>query len=332
MLFRSGEVEARNVQSRIGMSLEERRNSLAKLTEDVRREDQIFIKNTFSASMHPSRAEFISAIEDLANSIHIPVDIIGDIDELSDSVAKRKIEAGYNIKGWFIPETNNVAIYLPNIFGVEDAQRTVFHEVVAHYGLRMMFGDHFDIFLDNVYNNATSEIQGKIMYATHGDPAKRLVATEEYLAKLVERGFHNKEEISFWKKAKFAFIDMLRQAGVKLGFKLHDNDLRGILWKSYQNLCQKDASVWRDEQGKGIVEKSNVTSLLSTDKEFKSAVEKNEYIKLCQLKESGYVPSKNVMQSLNSISGKALVAVQKIFGLNSMGDSLAEVETLQGWL
>ena len=328
----SGEVEARNVQSRIGMSLEERRNSLAKLTEDVRREDQIFIKNTFSASMHPSRAEFISAIEDLANSIHIPVDIIGDIDELSDSVAKRKIEAGYNIKGWFIPETNNVAIYLPNIFGVEDAQRTVFHEVVAHYGLRMMFGDHFDIFLDNVYNNATSEIQGKIMYATHGDPAKRLVATEEYLAKLVERGFHNKEEISFWKKAKFAFIDMLRQAGVKLGFKLHDNDLRGILWKSYQNLCQKDASVWRDEQGKGIVEKSNVTSLLSTDKEFKSAVEKNEYIKLCQLKESGYVPSKNVMQSLNSISGKALVAVQKIFGLNSMGDSLAEVETLQGWL
>ena len=138
--------------------------------------------------------------------------------------------------------------------------------------------------------------------------------------------------ISFWKKAKFAFIDMLRQAGVKLGFKLHDNDLRGILWKSYQNLCQKDASVWRDEQGKGIVEKSNVTSLLSTDKEFKSAVEKNEYIKLCQLKESGYVPSKNVMQSLNSISGKALVAVQKIFGLNSMGDSLAEVETLQGWL
>lgn len=328
----SGEVEARNVQSRMGMSPEEKCNSLAKLTEDVRREDQIFIKNAFSGSMHPSQAEFISAIEDLANSIHIPVDIIGDIDELSDSVAKRKIEAGYNIKGWFIPETNNVAIYLPNISGVEDAQRTVFHEVVAHYGLRMMFGDHFDIFLDNVYNNATSEIQGKIMYATHGDPAKRLVATEEYLAKLAERGFHNQEEISFWKKAKFAFIDMLWQAGVKLGFKLHDNDLRGILWKSYQNLCQKDASVWRDEQGKGIVEKSNVTSLLSTDKEFKSAVEKNEYIKLCQLKESGYVPSKNVMQSLNSISGKALVAVQKIFGLNSMGDSLAEVETLQGWL
>ena len=328
----SGEVEARNVQSRMGMSPEERRNSLAKLTEDVRREDQIFIKNAYSGSIHPSQAEFISVIEDLANSIHIPVDIIGDIDELSDSVAKRKIEAGYNIKGWFIPETNDVAIYLPNISGVEDAQRTVFHEVVAHYGLRMMFGDHFDIFLDNVYNNATSEIQGKIMYATHGDPAKRLVATEEYLAKLAERGFHNKEEISFWKKAKFAFIDMLRQAGVKLGFKLHDNDLRGILWKSYQNLCQKDASVWRDEQGKCIVEKSNVTSLLSTDKEFKSAVEKNEYIKLCQLKESGYVPSKNVMQSLNSISGKALVAVQKIFGLNSMGDSLAEVETLQGWL
>ncbi len=39
----AGEVEARNVQSRLGMTDEERRNSLASETEDVSREDQIFL-------------------------------------------------------------------------------------------------------------------------------------------------------------------------------------------------------------------------------------------------------------------------------------------------
>jgi hypothetical protein len=39
----AGEVEARNVQKRLGMTDEERRNSLAAETEDVAREDQIFL-------------------------------------------------------------------------------------------------------------------------------------------------------------------------------------------------------------------------------------------------------------------------------------------------
>lgn len=432
----SGEVEARNVQSRMNMTPEERRNSLARLTEDVRREDQIFIKESFSGSIYLPKAEFIPAIESLSDSLHVPVDIINDIDELPDSVAKRKIEAGHNIKGWFVPRTNNVAIYLPNISSPDDAYRTVMHEAVAHFGLRKMFGEHFDNFLDNVYNNATSEIQGKIMYATHGDTAKRLVATEEYLAKLAERGFHNKQEVSLWKKVKFAFIDMLHQAGVKLGFKLHDNDLRGILYKSYLNQVMeassnntkilnmktennettlkagtsalrseiKDASstkiklvvykehtlgyilpelpnsvqILHSSPLKGAIGTTNLQNNYhinnlneirlasekdfddfrvdfkgyddkqiyeyedtpnkeiasgSLDEEFKVAVEKSDFVKLDLMKTEGYVPTKEVIQSLSNIaSTSSLVAIQKIYGLSSMGDSLAEMEALQNWL
>ena len=46
-----GEVEARNVQSRMDMTLEERRNSLASETEDVSREDQIFLYNGLKSDM-----------------------------------------------------------------------------------------------------------------------------------------------------------------------------------------------------------------------------------------------------------------------------------------
>ena len=41
----SGEVESRNVQQRMGMTDEQRRNTLASETEDVSREDQIFLKD-----------------------------------------------------------------------------------------------------------------------------------------------------------------------------------------------------------------------------------------------------------------------------------------------
>lgn len=44
----AGEVEARNVQSRMNMTLDERINSLAEETEDVARKDQIFINNALN--------------------------------------------------------------------------------------------------------------------------------------------------------------------------------------------------------------------------------------------------------------------------------------------
>lgn len=284
----SGEVEARNVSRRSGMTLEERRNNLAIETEDVRREDQLFLKNSFSESLNSSKAEFIPTIESLANSLHTPVDIVNDINELPhDSVVRRKIESGHNVKGWFVPATNNVTVYLPNIDTPEDAHRTVFHEAVGHYGLRKLFGEHFDKFLDNVYNHASPEIQGKILYATHGEPAQRLVATEEYLAKLAEKGFSDPNEVSLWGKVKLAFVDMLCQAKVKLGFKLHDNDLRGVLWKSYQKLAK---------EGSLNKEKGSVISPLGKDS--KDVIKRKDNAKLSSSIDTGYIPTREVRQNI----------------------------------
>ncbi len=52
-----GEVEARNVQSRLGMTAEERRASLASETEDVAREDQIFLEDGLGVIMSESASE-----------------------------------------------------------------------------------------------------------------------------------------------------------------------------------------------------------------------------------------------------------------------------------
>lgn len=56
-----GEVEARNVQSRLGMSAEERRRSLAIETEDVERKDQIFLEDGLGVSASEVDKETIDA-------------------------------------------------------------------------------------------------------------------------------------------------------------------------------------------------------------------------------------------------------------------------------
>ena len=141
-------------------------------------------------------------------------------------------------KGWYDTSTGEIVIVSPNSTSVGDAQRTFLHEVVGHHGLRELFGDDFDTFLDNVYRNANEDIRKNIIDRTKGNPLNLREATEEYIAELAERGFDNKAERSLWEKIKDSFLDMLRKAGISLDFKLSDNDLRYILWRSYKNLEQ----------------------------------------------------------------------------------------------
>lgn len=185
------------------------------------------------------RAEIVSEVEALSDSLHAPVRIVKSVDELTESdSARKRIEKGNRVKGWFDTKSQEVVVYLPHAVSVEDANETVLHEVVGHYGLRKMFGEDFDTFLDNVYANASTEVRKGIVDRANrkGNILDLREATEEYLAELAERGFENAEERSLWQKIKDAFVELLRKVGVELGFELTDNELRYILWKSYQNL------------------------------------------------------------------------------------------------
>ena len=67
------------------------------------------------------------------------------------------------------------------------------------------------------------------------------------------------------------------------------------------------------------------------DKEFKEAVEKGDFVKMSQLKEQGYQPSKELIQSLNeTASGNTMIAVQKIFNLKGSANTLGDVKLAQG--
>ena len=169
---------------------------------------------------------------DLATDLHVEggVEVLTTTEGLEGKKAKAK--------GWFDPKTGRVVVVLPNNKNVKDVRETIFHEVVVHKGVRSLVGDeNFNTFLDNIYANAEEKIQQSIDDLSQKYGGDKRKATEEYMAGLLEDGeFAKPENQSFFRKVKDFLVDLLRKVGIKLGFKLTDNDLRYILWRSWKNL------------------------------------------------------------------------------------------------
>lgn len=187
------------------------------------------------------RERMAARIRELAERLHLDnVEVVTDASQLEGVRA--------TAKGFFNKRTGKITIVLPNNLGTIDAEQTLLHEAVAHYGLRKLFGEHFDAFLDNVYESATEEIRRKIAEMAARNGWNFRTATEEYLAGLAENTdfeaiSRDAASQSWWAKVKQLFIDMVERIGFKgfrdkVGVTLTDNELRYILWRSYANLAE----------------------------------------------------------------------------------------------
>ena len=181
------------------------------------------------------RKSMESAAKELADRLHLDnVNIVMDASTLEGRKARAK--------GFYDRNTNEITIVIPNHRDIDDVMQTLLHEGVAHYGLRKMFGSHFDMFLDNVYAAADNDVRRRITelaLSKYGGDFR--VATEEYLASLAEQTDFEHIPETFWQKIKDFFLDMLHAIGFadfadKYDFTLSDNELRYILWRSYENL------------------------------------------------------------------------------------------------
>jgi hypothetical protein len=172
-----------------------------------------------------------SDVKDISEKMNIPVQVITSTDQITDPSVKSAIESGRKIKGWFSVSEGKVYVYLPNASGIEDVKKTILHEGVAHYGLRKLVGDErMDDFLDDVFNNVSSEVRKRIVDTLPRYGYDSRVATEEYMARMAENGV----DVSVWERIKQAFKNLLRKMGININ--INDNELRYILWRSRNNL------------------------------------------------------------------------------------------------
>ena len=195
-------------------------------------------KSTRTAAQRRSFAErergrMVQRVQELAETLHLDnVDIVTDVSTLQGNRAKAK--------GFYSRSTGRITIVIPNHASVYDAEQTLLHEAVAHYGLRELFGEHFDTFLDNVFQNADTEVRRHIVELAERRGLDFRTATEEYLASLAENTNFENVNASWWSKIKELFLRMLHKIGFEdfSGVTLSDNELRYILWRSYENLAE----------------------------------------------------------------------------------------------
>ena len=200
----------------------------------VKSENEVRAKE--EARKHAEEArkqEMRSAVEDMAGKLHLNnVDIV-------DKPAERGASRRERAKGMFERSTGRITINTGNCADKRDAVVTLLHEAVAHHGLRKLLGENFETFLDNVYNSANAEIRRIIDKHSSRYGGDKRTATEEYMASLAERtDFENAKKSGWWQRIKDFFLKMLEKIGLK-GFKgedLSDNELRYVLWRSYENL------------------------------------------------------------------------------------------------
>lgn len=182
--------------------------------------------------------EMRTAVTDAAAKMNlVNVEVITSADELTEQKKRAK--------GWFDTKTKKITIVLSNHTSVEDAIKTLMHEAVAHYGLRMLFGDNFDTFLDNVYKTVPNDIARKIVQLAMRNGWNIRTATEEYLASLAEEtDFENAKTKGWLQKIKEFFIKMLDATiGRKTNIEISEDELRYILWRSYENLKGRDQGI-----------------------------------------------------------------------------------------
>ena len=179
------------------------------------------------------RGRMVERVRELAETLHLDnVDIVTDASTLQGNRTKAK--------GFYSRSTGRITIVIPNQTSVFDAEQTLLHEAVAHYGLRELFGEHFDTFLDNVFQNADTEVRRHIVELAERRGWDFRTATEEYLASLAENTNFENVNASWWSKIKELFLRMLHKIGFEdfSGVTLSDNELRYILWRSYENLAE----------------------------------------------------------------------------------------------
>ena len=195
-----------------------------------------------------------SHAERMSKKFNTPIRIVTDTKELTNDNSERQARMRRS-KGFYDPATGEVVIVLPNNANVEDVAETVFHEVVAHKGLREMIGEeNYDAFCDEIYNHLKDDLKQQVEEdATRrfvNEPGKeyehhRRVAVDEMFGRMSEKGFEDftKAERGIWVKLKAKVLEAINKflGSWKLPkwVKLGDNELRYMLWRSHEKLRTK---------------------------------------------------------------------------------------------
>ena len=186
-----------------------------------------------------------SHIEKVAQKTGGKVKMVSSVDEITNKAAKAAIEEGRKISGWYDEKTGEVHLYMPNIHDRYTAEKTIWHEVVGHKGMRELFGeDRFEKFLRDVWYDLdkpeNAALKKLVDEERKYNPLNIYDAIEEGIARLAEDG---KGEPGFWNGIKNKVSDFLHEIGYRIA--PNTKDVKYLLWLSKNLQKNQNDPYWK---------------------------------------------------------------------------------------
>lgn len=186
-----------------------------------------------------------SHVEKVAQKTGGKVQMVSSVDEITNRAARAAIEDGRKITGWYDEKTGEVHLYMPNIHDRYTAEKTIWHEVVGHKGMRELFGDErFDKFLRDVWYDLdkpeNAALKKLVDEERKFNPLNIYDAIEEGIARLAEDG---KGEPGFWNGIKNKVSDFLHEIGYRIA--PNTKDVKYLLWLSKNLQKNQNDPYWK---------------------------------------------------------------------------------------
>ena len=170
------------------------------------------------------------------------VKMLQSVEEVTNAEAKARLEKGEKVEGWYDERTGEVVLYMPNVHDSYTAEKTVWHEIVGHKGMRELFGnDNYDKFLDDIYFNLDkpeyADLKKLVMKELQYNPFDYRNAIEEAIARMAEEG-HG--EHGLWNNLKSKVTNIFREIGYRVA--PNTKDIKYLLWlaKNYSKHPESD--------------------------------------------------------------------------------------------
>lgn len=170
------------------------------------------------------------------------VKMLQSVEEVTNAEAKARLEKGEKVEGWYDERTGEVVLYMPNVHDSYTAEKTVWHEIVGHKGMRELFGnDNYDKFLDDIYFNLDkpeyADLKKLVMKELQYNPFDYRNAIEEAIARMAEDG-HG--EHGLWNNLKNKVANIFREIGYRVA--PNTKDIKYLLWlaKNYSKHPESD--------------------------------------------------------------------------------------------
>lgn len=208
-----------------------------------------------------------SHVEKVAQKTGGKVKMVSSVDEITNKAAKAAIEEGRKITGWYDENTGEVHLYMPNIHDRYTAEKTIWHEVVGHKGMRELFGEErFEKFLRDVWYDLdkpeNAALKKLVDEERKFNPMNIYDAIEEGIARLAEDG---KGEAGFWNGIKNKVSDFLHEIGYRIAPNTKDVKYLLLLSKNLQKNPNDPYWKLRAEAVKYRLDHEDIRSVVSRD-------------------------------------------------------------------